>query len=110
MDVETGKLIGGTVEELLLEHEEIHGGKLEVRERTYRGKNELMRCPVMSRTEARRRRSGRSGMASQRALALACVRLLAVRAGLRRASAVGQWYEGDAEKGRRDFRPGRPYL
>ena len=48
MDAETGKLIGGTVKELLLEHEGIHGGKPDARERTYRGRSELKRCPVVS--------------------------------------------------------------
>ena len=46
--VKTRKFIGGTVEESPLEHEEIHGGKPEARERTYRGRSELKRCPVVS--------------------------------------------------------------
>ena len=44
----TRKFIGGTVEELPLEPEEIHDGKPDARERTYRGRSELKRCPVVS--------------------------------------------------------------
>ena len=42
------KFSGATTEKLPLEHEEVHGGRQEKRENTYRGRNELKRCPVVS--------------------------------------------------------------
>ena len=47
LGVEVRRFTRATMEKLPLEHEEIHGGRQEMREKTYRERSELKRCPVV---------------------------------------------------------------